>query len=174
LGAGFSQVNMQDALYRIEPGQGIGSVKFGDSTEQLQKLFGLPDEIEDLDQATTFWRYSVLKLRFAFQSGDWPFATLDKRLVHFMTTHPATTLWGKRIIGRPKDEVFDMFREHGCGSFAESDEVVGPISYRTVRLEQLHLVLDFSDGLLKGVLWATRNCDGQNHAPDEPVVPRKR
>ena len=149
---------MQNPLYNIEPGQGIGNVKFGDSTEQLQKLFGLPDEIENLDQATTIWRYSLLKLEFAFLSADWPLATLNKRLVNFMARHPATTLWGKQIIGRPKDEVLDMFRQHGCGSFAESDENVGPISYTTVRLEQLHVVLDFSDGLLKSVLWATRNC----------------
>lgn len=161
-------------MYTIEPGQGIGSVKFGDSTEQLQKLFGSPDEIEDLDQATAIWRYSVLKLEFAFLSADWPLATLNKRLVDFMTRHPATTLWGKRIIGRPKDEVLNMFIERGCGSLAESGEVAGPISYRTVRFEQLHVVLDFSDGLLRGVLWATRNCDGQNQAPDEPAVPHKR
>lgn len=164
---------MHDDLHIIEPGQGIGGVRFGDNTEQLQKRLGLPDEIEDAGQAATFWRYSMLKLEFAFQSADWPLATLNKRLVNFMTRHPATTLWGKRIIQRSKDELLDMFRERGCRSFSESHEVVGPISYTTVRLEQLHVVLDFGDGLLRGILWATRNFNGENHGPGEPAIPHK-
>lgn len=152
---------MHEDLFTIEPGQGIGGVKFGDSTEQLQERLGLADEIEDVGQSATFWRYGLLKLEFGFQSADWPLVTLNNRLVNFMSRHPATTLWGKQIIKCPKDEVLDIFREHGCGGFAESDEVVGPIHYTTVRVEQLHVVLDFGDGLLKSILWATRNCNGE-------------
>ncbi len=82
---------------------------------------------------------------------------MSKRVVDFMTRHPATTLWGKRIIRRPENEILDLFREHGCGSFTVSDELLGPLKYKTYRIEQLHVVLDFSDGLLRGLLWATRN-----------------
>jgi hypothetical protein len=152
---------MQDALYRIEPGQGIGGIKFGDSAEQLQKILGPPDEIDNVDEATAFWCYSALKLRFLFLSADWPEGTMSKHLVHFMTRHPATTLWGKRIIGLPKDEVLEMFKERCFGSFVEFDEFVGRLSYRIVRLEQLPVVLDFSEGLLKGFLWGTRITVGQ-------------
>ena len=144
---------MEEALHRIEPGQGIGNVKFGDSTEQVQKYLGSPDVTDNLDQSTTLWNYRSLRLEIAFQSADWPSAAMNKYVVQFMTRHPATMLWGKQIIGRHENEVLDIFRENGCRSFAVSDEVVGPFNYRTFRLEQLHVVLDFRDGLLRGVLW---------------------
>lgn len=148
---------MDNPLYRIEPNEGIGDVRFGDSTERLQNLLGSPDEIENFDQATTYWRYRVLKLRFAFLTADWPSTNQYKRLAHFMTRHSETTLWGKRIIGRPKNQVLRLFGERGCTDFAESEEIMESISYTTVRLEQLHVVLDFSQGLLQGLLWATRD-----------------
>ena len=161
---------MDEALHRIEPGQGIGSVRFGDSPEQVQGHLGPPEEIENLDQATMFWRYSALKLQFAFLSADWPSAAMDKRVVDFMTRHRATTLWGKRIIGRPENEVLDMFRERGCGSFTVSEETLGPLKYRIYRLEQLHVVLDFGDGMLRGLLWASRKHDDGITAPDESAL----
>src|SRR5215212_6559038 len=97
------------ALHRIEPGHGIGSVRFGDSPEQVRKHLGFPDEIDTLDDLTMFLRYSALKLSLAFYAVDWP--STSKRLVHFMTRHPNTRLWRKKVIGRPENEVLEMFRE---------------------------------------------------------------
>jgi hypothetical protein len=141
------------ALHVIEPDHGIGVVKFGESPDEVQEHLGLPDETEILDESTMFLRYSALKLSFAFRSVHCPSGAMSKRLVHFMSRHSKTTLWKKKIIGRPENEVLDIFREHGHGSFTAADEIMGSLSYRTFRFDQPHVLLDSSGGLIRGVLW---------------------
>jgi hypothetical protein len=158
---------MAQSLHRIDICHGIGDVRFGDSTKQVQTRLGYPDEIDNLGESTTLWNYRVLKFEIAFQSADWPFTSADKRVVQFLTRNPMTTLWAKPIIGAHETEVLRVFREHGYNRVTISSDIVGPFNYRTFQLHQLPIVLDFRDGVLRSVL-----CWDPNRASDGSLVPR--
>jgi hypothetical protein len=149
-------------------------VEFGATTQQVQNQLGLPDETENLDQSTTLWCYKLLKLEIAFQSADWPSADMEKHVVQFVTRHPAITLWGEQIIGRHEAEVLGIFREHGFGSPSVSEEAIGQFSFKTFRFQNLSVVLDFRDGLLRSVLCRDPKSADGNRAADGSAVPRKR
>ncbi|HEX3626754.1 MAG TPA: hypothetical protein VH280_15185 [Verrucomicrobiae bacterium] len=143
---------MEKIPLKIDPKTGVGFVKFGDKSEQVRRHLGRPDEIESLDEAIVFWHYRDLKLDITFRSEDWPFATMEKRVLHFLTRHTSTTIWGRRIIGIPEMKVLDIFRDNGIASPSVSDETQGSFKYRTFRFEKPRIVLEFRNGLLLSIL----------------------
>ncbi len=60
---------MAETSYIIDPDQGIGCIKFGETIEQVRNKLGLSDETENLDESTTLWIYKALKLHITFQPG---------------------------------------------------------------------------------------------------------
>jgi hypothetical protein len=143
---------MEEKLFKIEPGEGIGYIRFRDSIDQVRRLLGRPDKNDDFDEVTTFWSYKTLKLQIALISVDWPLATMEKQVDNFLVGHPATTIWGRRIIGNSEAEVLGILAEKGFIHYSVSDETQGSFKYRKYRFEKQRILLDFRNGLLLSIL----------------------
>jgi hypothetical protein len=148
-----------DFDYCIEIKKGIGIIEFGLSTDDVEQYLGLPNETEIVDPATestVMWYYRKLKLQIIFQRPDWPSAAPTKepkRIVQLVTTHPAATLWGTKIVGRTKDQVLDLFGERGHVNFIDSTDPRDTLGYKSIRMESIRVTLDFRDNLLCSILW---------------------
>lgn len=150
----------KDRFYHsVEITQGLGDVKFGFSTEDVQRYLGVPDEVETLDpktESTVMWYYASQKLQIIFQKSDCGAAAVTdetKRITQLTTSHPKTTLGGTRIIGRTEDEVRVLLRRQGYEEFTECDEPLNALGYKSFRIDSLRTTFDFRDGLLQRVLW---------------------
>lgn len=146
--------------HTIEIAQGLGGIRFGCSTEDVQRRLGPPDEREILDpgpNSIEIWYYSSQKLHIGFRESDCGSAELtEKRMgVDQLTTrHPDAELWGTRIIGRKQDEVLELFKQQGYEAFVECDDAHDALlGYKSLRMENFRVTLDFRYGLLKCVLW---------------------
>lgn len=148
-----------DFNYSIEIMKGLERIEFGVATEDVQLRLGPPDETEILDpdtKSTELWYYCNLRLQIIFQSPDWdsPAGTKAiKRIVQLSTSHPASTLWGTKVIGRTKDEMLRLFAEHGYVGFIDSKDSDDTSRYKSLRMESIRVTLDFRNGLLWSVLW---------------------
>ncbi len=144
----------------IQIAQGLGVIKFGFTTEDMQRYLGTPDEVETLDPGTdsaVMWYYVGQKLQIIFQKSATDGAMSITQLT---TSHPTATLWGTRIIGRPENEVLALFKAHGREEFTEWEESPDAPSYKSFRMENLRVTLDFRNGLLQRVLWGSLDVSG--------------
>jgi len=139
--------------HSIELARGLGNIKFGLTTQDVQRSLGAPDEAETLDPGTdsaVMWYYADQKLQIVFQKS-----TTDEamRLIQITTGHPRATLWGARIIGRPENAVLALFKAHGHEGVIKCDKSVGAQKYKSFRLESLRVTLDFSWWSASAILW---------------------
>ena len=100
---------MQDIeQFSIEPGAGLGDLKFGLSTEAVHSHLGGPDESEFMDAETrdvAIWYYERLRLQIIFEKLDCG----QHCATQFTTSYPSATLWGLNVVGRTEDEVLTLF-----------------------------------------------------------------
>lgn len=149
--------------HSVEITDGLGEIKFGFTTGDVERRLGAPDEAETLDSGTesaVMWFYAEERLQIIFQKSATDEAM---RITQLTTSHPAATLWGSRIIARRESEVLALFKTHGYEDFTASDESVGTQSYKSFRIENLRVTLDFRDGLLQHILWG--------EVESQPAVP---
>lgn len=142
-----------ESRHSVEIAKGLGEIQFGFTTEDVQRHRGRPDEAETLDpktESTVMWFYADERLQIIFQKSS---TDEEKRVVQLTTSHPAATLWGKRIIGCPESEVLALFKVHGHENFMAMNESVGGKKYKSLRMESSRVTLDFRDGLLQRLLW---------------------
>lgn len=95
----------------IKLGEGLGSLKFGLSMEQVKKQMGEPEEIEDSTADDEFehkvWNYWEDGYSFYFDKED------DYRLSCIETANPEITLFGKEIFGMSASEIEKMLASKG-------------------------------------------------------------
>src|SRR5690242_10302090 len=148
-----------DFNHYIEINRGLGPIQFGLSTDEVRGRLGQPDETEMMDpetQSTELWYYSKLRLQIIFQSPDQysrTVATEVRRIVQLTTSHPASTLWGTKIIGRTEDEILRFFGEHGYAGFVDTGDSDTTSHYKDLRMESIRVTLGFRDRSLWSVLW---------------------
>ncbi len=120
----------------IKSGEGLGKIKFGMTREQLEKLIGEPDEIEDFsyssdedddlvnededneedeDAQTELWHYDNLELSVSFdEEVDW-------RLVNIAVSSSDYTFKGEKIIGLGRAELLDTLKKLGLTNLKQED-----------------------------------------------------
>ncbi len=114
----------------IKSGEGLGPIKFGMTREQLEKLIGEPDEIEDYsysddddadeddevdEGATELWHYDDLEMSVSFdEEVDW-------RLVNIAVSSADYTFKGQKIIGLGREEFIAKLKELGIGNLKMED-----------------------------------------------------
>ena len=101
-------------------GEGVGSLKFGMTREELQKNLSEPDykEIEphmDVDLVTETWDYEDHGVSFTFDEEE------DFRLETITIYSDEFTFQGKGLIGQSKKFIKDMINEYSIGEAEEED-----------------------------------------------------
>jgi hypothetical protein len=141
-------------LNEIIIGQGIGSIVFGMTKDELIEVAGKPDEKEqfnydesDENQAES-WHYDSLELSVAFEEiNDW-------KLTSIAVSSPGYSLEGKKLIGLTKDEVLKEISSFDLGTMeyedCSTDESpdLGVISF-----DESALNLWFDEGVLTEIQW---------------------
>ena len=157
-------VLMKSLLNRsIEITEGLGHLKFGFTTADVERDLGSPNETETFHSETdspVMWYYANQKLQIIFQSSVCGSAAATgevKRITQFTTSHPATTLWGKKMIGLRENEVLALFAERGYHGFVEWDDSLKIPGYKSLRMQDIRVTLAFQDGVLECVLWGSLN-----------------
>ncbi|MDX5443213.1 MAG: hypothetical protein LPJ89_05445 [Hymenobacteraceae bacterium] len=94
----------------IQLGIGLGDIKFGYTMEEIEKMLGEPEEVEESDETDEFehqaWNYWEDGYSFYFDKED------DYRLSCIETANPDVTLWGETIFDKEINQVKDLFKQH--------------------------------------------------------------
>jgi hypothetical protein len=101
---------LKDRL-ELKPGIGIGSLVFGASRKDVERLLGKPSSeevFESCEKGDIRWFYSPLQLNIYF------FIDYSHRMCTLETTHIESQLWGTPIIGLPESKLLCLFTTHNC------------------------------------------------------------
>lgn len=104
---------MQKNIKEIIPGVGIGDIKFGMSREEIRKIAGKPDDIENLpgfeeeiSDTLESWHYDEYEFSLVFD------ADYDWKMVSVAVSDPFFTFHGKSIVGMDKQDVMDLLEQN--------------------------------------------------------------
>jgi hypothetical protein len=113
---------MKKEIKEIIPGVGLGTLKFGMTRDEVKKLVGKPDEIENLpgfeeevNDELESWHYDEHEFSLVFD------ADYDWKLVSIAVSDPYFTFHGKNIIGMDKQETLDLLSNLGIEISNEED-----------------------------------------------------
>jgi len=153
-----------EELKNIKIGEGIGSIAFGMTKEELTEVAGKPDEKEQFNyddsdeyQAES-WHYDGLELSVAFEEmNEW-------KLTSIAVSSPGYELGGKKLIGMTKDDVVKAIKglDLGTMEFEDCSTDESP-DLSVISFDESALNLWFDEGLLTeiqwGILWEDENED---------------
>lgn len=104
---------MQKNIKEIIPGVGLGALKFGMTRDEVKKLAGKPDDVENLpgfeeevNDELESWHYDEHEFSLVFD------ADYDWRLVSIAVSDPYFTFHGASIVGMEKQAVMDLLESH--------------------------------------------------------------
>lgn len=145
---------MKENATNIEIGQGFGSVKFGMSRDEIKKIAGEPDEIENYDhdgegEKAEAWHYDDPEVSFAFEEfNDW-------KLTSIAVSAPDFQLKGKKLMGLKVDEVVKILKTLDLGEVEQEDysSAESP-DLQLVAIEDAGLNLWFDEGVLTEIQWS--------------------
>lgn len=113
---------MKKEIKEIIPGVGLGTLKFGMTRDEVKKLVGKPDEVENLpgfeeevNDELESWHYDEHEFSLVFD------ADYDWRLVSIAVSDPYFIFHGKNIIGMDKQETLDLLSNLGIEISNEED-----------------------------------------------------
>lgn len=102
---------MSNQISTIEPGKGLGIIRFGITREQLKEILGEPEETDlfYLDEgeksASESWYYDKIGLSFSFEAEqNWKLITIEADADN-------VTLNGQQIIGISKSELYTLLEK---------------------------------------------------------------
>ena len=80
----------------VKPGIGIGLVKFGMNKEEVESLFGKPNEvsIDEEDDNKEIWTFNDKKMRLSFYADE------GYRLGYIESSNLALEINGKKLLGK--------------------------------------------------------------------------
>ena len=104
---------MQNNIKEIIPGSGLGAIKFGMTRDEVIKIAGKPDDVENLpgfeeeiSDTLESWHYDEYEFSLVFD-GDY-----EWRLVSIAVSDPYFTYNGVSIVGMDKQDVMDMLEKN--------------------------------------------------------------
>jgi len=138
---------MKKEIKEILPGVGLGMLKFGMTRDEVKKLIGKPDEIENLpgfeeevNDELESWHYDEHEFSLVFD------ADYDWKLVSIAVSDPYFTFHGKNIIGMEKQETLDLLDTLGIEISNEEDlsDAENP-NLELIEAEDAGLMIWFAD-----------------------------
>lgn len=145
---------MNKEIKTIQAGQGLGSIKFGITRDELTKIIGEPDEVDnfshsdDEDDETEAWHYDMLELSASFdQLEDW-------RLVTLSVSSPKYQFKGKNLIGMERKELIEVLQELGLNDLEYEDwsSAESP-DHKLIASEETGMNFWLDEGVLSEIQW---------------------
>jgi hypothetical protein len=148
-------------MYKIFLGEGLDKIKFGMSRDDVKKILGEPDEIdefdyEDSDDKSVAWHYDELELSVGFdQEAEW-------QLVSIAVSNPETELAGKKLIGLVFDEAVKEIEKLNLGDLevedVENDEDENSTegeknNYKELYSDDSNISFWFDENILTEIQW---------------------
>ena len=104
---------MQKNIKEILPGSGLRAIKFGMTRDEVIKIAGKPDDVENLpgfeeeiSDTLESWHYDEYEFSLVFD------ADYEWRLVSIAVSDPYFTYNGVSIVGMDKQDVMDMLEKN--------------------------------------------------------------
>lgn len=97
--------------YEIIPNEGLGELKFGMKMDQFIDTYGEPEEIDTFDDDEEL---NTTVLHYWTQGFSIFFVGLYSQiLAGIETDHPDATLFGKKIMNLPEEEIVSLMNNNG-------------------------------------------------------------
>lgn len=94
---------------------GVDQLLFGMKQDKVAALYGKADKQFKDDENNLIYVYNEQKWRLTFYEDE------DLRLGYIIAANPDLELFGKKIIGRPTDEVIDELKDSGIDKWENED-----------------------------------------------------
>jgi len=145
---------MQQHLKEIRIGEGLGTLRFGATMQQVAQTLGEPAEKEryaideDDDEETEDWHYDDLGISLSFEELEgW-------QLTSIAVSGEDFTLEGQQLIGRTKEDVLAEFGKRKWGSPEEDDVISSEEDGQSLyHIDDAMLSLWFEEDELTEVQW---------------------
>ncbi len=141
---------MTETLKNIIPGQGVGSLRFGMSRDDVRKLLGKPDEKEviseegeDLSEA---WHYDELDLSLSFEEVQyWELVTISVSSAHYQ-------LEGNSLVGLERNKLLDLLKNLGLEPpESEGESTLDHVRHEILYAEEIEVDFWMEDDLVSEV-----------------------
>lgn len=101
--------------YEIKPNKGLGELEFGMKMDKFIDTYGEPEEIDSFDDDeelnTTVLHYWTKGISIFFVG------LYTQILAGIETDHPDTSLFGKKIMNLPEEEIVELMKNNGESHF---------------------------------------------------------
>lgn len=143
---------MTTKLQEINPGRGLGQIKFGMTTDQVKAIIGEPDETETFayeseeGEMSETWHYDELEISISFDEEE------NWRLVSIAISAPEATLKGQRLIGLEREELIERLEtlEVGPLDFEDWSSAESP-DHKLISAEKSELNFWLDEGELSEI-----------------------
>lgn len=130
----------------IKPKEGLGELPFGAGTKEVEKYFGPPEEVENIEDdeecTTKVWHYWSRGFSLFFnEEGDEIFTCVE-------IDDENAVLWEKEIFKMKEKEIISLFRENG---YKEMDSEVHEWGEKRVSFDDALVDLYFEDNSLVAI-----------------------
>jgi len=148
---------MKEAIKYIEPGIGLGKLKFGMAQDEIKEIIGLPDEIEiyqylpDSNERSENWHFEDLQLSISFSSeDDWRMDTVSINSKYY-------SLWDSVEIGQTMSQVEETLKRIDKENYICEDwsNLESP-DHKLFEFEEYYLNLWFENGELSEIQWSPK------------------
>jgi hypothetical protein len=146
---------MKEKSKNIEIGNGFGSIQFGMNRDEVKRLTGEPDEIENYqhsevnNEKSEAWHFDDPEISLAFEEfNDW-------KLTSIAVSSPDFLLEGKKLMGLGKDEVMQALKKMDLGKIQQEDcsSDESPELY-LISVDDAGLNLWFDENVLTEIQWS--------------------
>lgn len=149
-------------------GQGLSSIRFGMSPEEIRTILDPPDEIDIVDSddkgnpTYESWNYSALNLELSFSKED------SFILVGIKASDPKYTIKGLSVIGKGRSHALELLKKLKLGSFdAETILSINDVTIEHILFDEIQLNLWVINDVIDAVEWGNLWLD--NNTPIRPA-----
>lgn len=150
---------MKENIKNIEPGIGLGQLKFGMAQDEVKSIIGLPNEIEiyqflpnsEESEISEIWHFEDLELSISFSSeDDWRMDTISINSNYY-------SLWNSIEIGQTMSQVEKTLKRLKKENYICEDwsSVESP-DHKLFEFEEYYFNLWFDKGALSEIQWSPK------------------
>ena len=130
----------------IKPMEGLGELNFGVTKEEVERMVGAPEDVEEMDTEndirTLIWHYWSKGFSAFFDEDN------NFKLSSLEVDNQMATLWGQLIFNMKEEELIELFRSKG---FKEIDTEEQEWGERRVSIDDAMVDLYFEEGELNSI-----------------------
>lgn len=136
--------------------KGLDEMLFGMTMDEIKRLLGEPDEVEDAtEDSVILWNYWDPGLCIFFNTDE------DNRCEAIETDNPEVTLFGNKIFDLTEEEIIELFKSK---KFIDVESEVEEWGEKRVSICDAAVDMYFDKGELVSVNW------GVEYGDDEKII----